>query len=113
MPIDGRHRERNLAVPDEICELVAAPLRVDRHDRHAERIQRQPVKQELRAVEEQEPGSMAVTIAGTRVNGAQALHLARDLLIRVFVLFDAVRRRGARGDVEERPLRPARRAGCE
>ncbi len=63
VPIDGRHGERDLAVPDEVLELVCAPVGVDRHDRHAERIERQPVKQELGAVEEQEPGAVAVTVA--------------------------------------------------
>jgi hypothetical protein len=45
-----RDREIGLGDRELIGEIVGAQLRIDRHDRDAERVQREPVPEELRPV---------------------------------------------------------------
>ena len=53
-----------LAVPDDVLELGCAPLGIQRHHRRAQRIQREPVKEECRPVLEQQADAMAGPHAG-------------------------------------------------
>jgi len=50
MPLGQRHRERDLGMADQVFDLGRAQVRVDRYDGHAERIEREPVQEERRAV---------------------------------------------------------------
>ena len=54
-------------------EIVGAQIRIERQDRNAERVEREPVPEELRPVLEQQRHTGAVAIARCRVGGAQRL----------------------------------------
>jgi hypothetical protein len=63
---------------------------VDRHDADAERIEREPVREERRPVLEQDADAVAGAVAGLPVETAQALDLTVDFAPAARPALDAV-----------------------
>ena len=74
--------------------FVVPVLRIDRHDAAAQRVERQVVKEELRAVLQQQGHAVAVAVAGRGVRDTQPFDLGGRLRVRVL---DADRMVGAVG----------------
>ncbi len=96
-----RHCQAHLAVADDVGPLGGAHVGMDRHDAHAERVQRQPVGEEGRPVLEQKADAVAVAVAGLSVGGAQPLDLAGHLAPAARARLDAVGLGGDGLDAEE------------
>jgi hypothetical protein len=91
-----RKRDHEIGFSDRklIGEIVGAQIGIDRQDRHAERIEREPVPEELRPVFQQQRHTGAVAIAGGRIGGAQRLDARERFAIAVA---EALRRIGQFG----------------
>ena len=72
-----RHRQHDLAVLDQVAQFGRAQVGVDRHHADAQRIEREPVQQEGRAVLQQQPDAVAMAVARRGVRPPQRLDLRR------------------------------------
>ena len=102
----GRRSPGKLAVVEQVVELGGAQVGVDRHHRHAQRVQREPVQEERRPVVQQQPGAMPVAVAGRGIGVAQRLDARRRLAVAA-----ARRRRCHRRRRSRAPAQNGRPAG--
>ena len=64
------HGQRDFGVAGQVFEFGGAQVGIDRHHRHAQRVEREPVQEEGGAVFQQQAGAVAVAVAGARIGGA-------------------------------------------
>jgi hypothetical protein len=110
----GDHdREVGIRVLHLVEHLVVAIVGVDRHDAAAERVQREVVEEELRAVLEQERDPVAVTEPGVPVGGAEALDLGARGSVRELHPLGVIGAAGCRRRAQECVIACHRRGGAE
>ena len=98
---------------DHVLDLGRPQIRVDRHERDAEPVEREPVPEEGRSVLDENADALAGPEAGGFVGGRQRLHMFQRFRVRDFARRYAVGRGRLRQDAEERALRIARGGGGE
>jgi hypothetical protein len=101
---DG-HGQVGLRVVHLVEHLVVPVVRIDRHDAAAEGVERQIVKEELRAVLEQQRHAMAVAIAGGSVHVTELQRLGHRPPVAELDALGVIGAAGRGGHRQERVIR--------
>ncbi|MGY3143105.1 hypothetical protein ACVWYQ_000104 [Bradyrhizobium sp. USDA 3397] len=96
-------------MPDDVFELAETEVRIDRHHRDAERIEREPQLDEDGPVLEQQPDPVAFAVAAARKRYATALDPVEHRAVGNLARRNAVDACGLRQHVEEARLATAER----
>ena len=98
-----RERGHHVGMADQIFKLGRAHVRIDRHQRDAERIERKPVQEEIGPVFQQHAEPMAMAVPCVTIGGAESFDRRLRILIAEVPGRNAVGFRGLGGNADEGP----------